>query len=612
MRSQAAVIFAGLAGLSWALCANSGSFAQTAQGAIHTTTGHAEPTSSHAGAAAPAHSSATSGQANAATGHAKAAAGRRADPATAHSETAPAHAETAAGRLEEASSQPEPASVHFAASPGHSVAEPGSFLDSENELAVEVGKTVLVDTAKPIARVAVGLGDVAMVSAVNPTELMVNGKKAGQTSLIIWDANGGRQFFNIAVHADASDAANGLEAVRRELSLELPQDQIEVSMANGTLFLRGTVRDLTSSERAVKIAETFGKVVNLLNVDVPSSPRQILLKVRFASVDRSLEKQLGINIFSTGLGNVLGGITTGQFSPPTISGGAIGSGAGSASTTAGTATLTNELNLFAFLPGHNIGATLQALETKGVVEVLAEPNVLAADGKQASFLAGGEFPYPVVQGTSAGGSTAVTIQFKEYGIRLDFIPTITPQGTIRLQVAPEVSALDYTNEVTISGFEVPGITTRKVNTEIELKDGQSFVIGGLLDNTESETFEKIPFIGDVPILGKLFQSMVRTKNNTELIVIVTPEIVAPMPSGTPAPELNYPTTFLPPNSNIPMHTPDAKTPENTPAPPPATIPVEKLLDSMKPEKPLVVQSSSGGSAYGSSSGSSMMSPGPQQ
>ncbi len=596
MKSQAAVIFAGLAGLSWALCASSGSFAQTAQGAIHTTTGRTEAASSHAGAAAPEHSNARSEQAHAASGHAKAAA---------------EHPVAAAGRLEEASSRPEPASVHFAESSGRAVAEPGSFLDSENELAVEVGKTVLVDTAKPIARVAVGLGDVAMVSAVNPNELMVNGKKAGQTSLIIWDADGGRQFFNIAVHADASDAANGLEAVRRELNLELPQNQIEVSMANGTLFLRGTVKDLTSSERAVKIAETFGKVVNLLNVDVPSSPRQILLKVRFASVDRSLERQLGINIFSTGLGNVLGGVTTGQFSPPTISGGAIGSGAGSASTTTATATLTNELNLFAFLPGHNIGATLQALETKGIVEVLAEPNVLAADGKQASFLAGGEFPYPVVQGTSAGGSTAVTIQFKEYGIRLDFIPTITPQGTIRLQVAPEVSALDYTNEVTISGFEVPGITTRKVNTEIELKDGQTFVIGGLLDNTESQTFEKIPFIGDVPILGKLFQSMVRTKNNTELIVIVTPEIVTPMPSGAPAPELNYPAAFLPPNSNVPMHTPDAKTPENTPAPPPAAIPVEKLLDSMKPEKPLVIQSNSGGSSYGSSSGTSMGSGSPQ-
>lgn len=566
MRAKAAVLFSGLAGLSWALCANGGSYAQAVPNTVH-----AAATSATAGASG--HAAATSGQTAAASG----AAASSGPGAVVSGQT-----ETASGPVGTAPKRPP-------------VVEPGSFQDSENELAVEVGKTVLVDTAKPIARVAVGLGDVAMVSAVNPNELMVNGKKAGQTSLIIWDATGGRQFFNIAVHADMTDTANGLDAVRRELSLELPQDQVQVTMANGTLFLRGTVKDLTNSDRAVKIAETAGKVVNLLDVAVPKSPPQILLKVRFASVDRSLEKQLGINIFSTGFGNVVGVTSTGQFSPPSVTSG----------TTAGspaTATISNDLNVLAFLPGHNIGATVEALETKGVVELLAEPNLLAADGKQASFLAGGEYPYPVVQGSSTGGAT-VSIMFKEYGIRLNFIPTIMPQGTIRLQVAPEVSALDYTNEVEVSGFEVPGITTRRVNTEVELQDGQSFVIGGLLDNSESETFEKIPFIGDVPILGKLFQSMVRTKNNTELIVIVTPEIVAPMPAGVPTPELKYPTPFMPTNSNIPMQTPDAKTPDNTLAAPPPAIPVEKLLESMKPEKTLSVQDGSG-SSYGGSSGAS--------
>jgi pilus assembly protein CpaC len=526
VRTRAAFIFAGLAGLSWALCANHSSYAQAAPNAIRAADGHA------------------------------------------------------------------------AAASGHAVAEPGSFQDSENELSVEVGKTVLVDTAQPIARVSVGLGDVAMVSAVTPTELMVNGKSAGQTSLIVWDANGGRQFFNVSVHPSMAATDSGVEAARRELSMQLPAQPIEISMANGTVFLRGTAKDLTSSDRAEKIAETAGKVVNLLDIAVPNAPAQILLKVRFASVDRSLEKQLGINIFSTGFGNVLGGTSTGQFSPPTVSGGAVGGGT---SGTTGTATISNDLNVLAFLPGHNIGATIQALETKGVVEVLAEPNLMAADGKQASFLAGGEFPYPVVQGSSTGGAT-VSIEFKEYGVRLNFIPTIMPQGVIRLQVAPEVSALDYTNEVEVSGFEVPGITTRRVNTEVELKDGQSFVIGGLLDNTESETFEKIPFIGDIPILGKLFQSMVRTKNNTELIVIVTPEIVAPIPAGVPTPELKYPTAFMPPNSNIPLHTPDAKTSENTLPDPPPAIPVEKLLDSMKPEKALVLQNGTGSSS-GASTGS---------
>ncbi len=157
--------------------------------------------------------------------------------------------------------------------------------------------------------------------------------------------------------------------------------------------------------------------------------------------------------------------------------------------------------------------------------MLAEPNVLAANGKQASFLAGGEYPYPVVQGVSGGVGGAVTILFKEYGVRLNFIPTITPRGTIRLQVAPEVSSLDFTQAVEVSGFLIPSIDIRRVKTEVELSEGQSFAIGGLLDNRETKTFQKIPFIGDVPILGKLFQSISKTRNNTELMVIVTPEIV---------------------------------------------------------------------------------------
>jgi pilus assembly protein CpaC len=237
------------------------------------------------------------------------------------------------------------------------------------------------------------------------------------------------------------------------------------------------------------------------------------------------------------------------------------------------------------------------LETKGVVQVLSQPNVVAANGKQASFLAGGEFPFPVASGTA--GAQTISITFKEYGVRLNFIPTITPRGTIRLQVAPEVSSLDFTNAIEISGFEIPAINTRKVQTEVELGDGQSFVIGGLLDDRDTETYLKIPFLGDIPILGKFFQSMQKTRNNTELIVIVTPEIVAPIQAGAPLPDLKFPTKFLPPNSGIPMNNPDGKTAANTPAPAPATIPVEKLIDSMRPETPLVVTGASGN--FGSSS-----------
>jgi len=395
------------------------------------------------------------------------------------------------------------------------------------------------------------------------------------------------------VRAGASVLHDNLDAIRRELRAELPGDTLRVSSENGAIFLRGTVKDLNSSDRAVKIASTGGKVVNLLNVSVPASDPQILLKVRFISVDRTKAAQFGINIFSNGFGNTIGGISTGTLSTT------VPSGNTGATVTGG----ISQTNISAFYPGLNIGATIQALKTTIGAQVLAEPNLMAANGKPASFLAGGEYPFPVVQGGGAGTAATVTIMFKEYGVRLNFIPTITPRGTIRLQVAPEVSALDFTNAVEISGFEVPAITSRKVKTEVELADGQSFVIGGLLDNTESETFSKIPFLGDIPILGKFFQSMQKTKANTELIVIVTPEIVAPIPAGEPLPELKFPGKFLPSNSGKPMNTPDAKTSANTPTPAPTTMPVEKLVDSMKPETPLAIDGS--GAGYGpSSSGSS--------
>ena len=477
------------------------------------------------------------------------------------------------------------------------------FEDSTNELSVAVGKAVLVDCAQPIQRVAVGQADIAEATAISPTEIMVNGKAQGETSLIIWDIHGGRQFFNVTVKASGAVAVDSLDLVRRELKIELPGQDVKVSYGNGSIFMRGTVKDLISSTRAVEIASTAGKVVNLLNVEVPEAQPQILLKVRFESVDRSKALSLGINLFNLGLGNTVGGITTGEFTPPTVQGSSSSSSSsqGGFSGSGGTASFTSgsELNFLAYFPGLGAGADIQALEAKGISDVLAQPNVMAINGKEASFLAGGEFPYPVVSGTS-GGTAAVSIEFKEYGIRLNFIPTITPRGTIHLQVAPEVSSLDYTNEVSISGFEVPGLTERKVNTEVDLKDGESFLIGGLLDKSITDSFQKIPFLGDIPILGKFFQSESKTKNDTELIVIVTPEIIAPYHVGEALPDLKWPDKFLPPNSNMPMNQPDAKTAENTLPPSAPALPIEKLLDSMKPEKPLIIESGSG--AFGSSSG----------
>jgi len=370
---------------------------------------------------------------------------------------------------------------------------PLSGQDSTDELTVGVGKSVLVDTAKPIQRVSIGLGDVAVAQAINRTEIMINGKIPGETSLIIWEVGGGRQFYNVTVRGTSAVPGDRMDSLRRQLKAELPGQLIRVSTDSTNIFLAGTAKDLGSANRAIAIASAAGKVVNLLNVEIPRSDPQILLKVRFASVDKSLEKQFGINFFSSGYGNTVGTVSTGQFSPPAVT---LPSAGGSS-----TASVTGGAQFLLFLPGLNLGATLEALESKGIVEVLAEPNVMATNGKQASFLAGGEYPYPVVSGSSSGAN-AVTIQYKEYGVRLNFVPTITARGTIRLQVAPEVSSLDYSNSVEIGGVDVPGLTTRRMRTEVELSDGQSFAISGLLDNRDTEAYQKIPFLGDIPILGK--------------------------------------------------------------------------------------------------------------
>jgi len=473
----------------------------------------------------------------------------------------------------------------------------GTSQDSTNDLSLAVGKSVVLDLARPVTRIVVGAGGFAEAQAVSPTQILLNGKAPGETSLIIWDQTGGRQFFNVSVRPSSFGSNDILEGLRRELRAELPGQNVRISQDNGVIFLRGTVTNLNSSERAVMIASTAGKVVNLLNVNVPAPEPQILLKVRFASVDRNRLKQLGISFAVNGLGNTIGAISTSQF-------GGINVG-GSGTFNAGTN------NIFGIYPGIGLGASIQALETKGLAEVLAEPNVLAKNGHQASFLAGGEYPYPVAQSGSTGGASApITIQYKQYGVLLAFIPTITNRGTIRLQVAPEVSSLDYGNAVNIGGATVPALTIRRVKTEVELSEGQTFIIGGLLDNRETENFQKIPFIGDIPILGKFFQSMQRTRTNTELIVTVTPELVNPIEAGTPVPELKFPTGFLPPNSGIAMHTPDQKAAGYSPAPPPATIPVEKLIESMKPEQPLTVD---GGMSVGGGGGGSSAStqPAPQ-
>lgn len=462
-----------------------------------------------------------------------------------------------------------------AAQPGAGQAAPAEAAESESphDLILGVGKSVIVSTELPIERVSVGFGDFAEAEPVSPKEVLVNGKAPGETSLIIWQVNGPKLFFDLSIRPSSMAGTSKLDALRRQLRQELPGQNLVPSIDNDIVFLRGTVKDTTSADRAVAIATSFGKTVNLLYVDVPVTETQILLKVQFATIDHTISSQLGMNLISTGATNTIGSLTTQQFSPPSVS--------PPTGTTPAALTLSNALNIFLFRPDLNLAATIQALEQKSLVQVLAEPNLLAMNGKQASFLAGGEFPFPVVQGGS-GGTTgaAITVQFREYGIRLNFIPTITPRGTIKLDVAPEVSALDFSNGLTLEGFTIPGITSRKVRTEVELRPGQSFAISGLLDKQLTETLEKIPILGDIPVLGKLFQSRSITRENTELLVIVTPELVQPISAGQTVPALKFPKEFLKDDSPGQTKLPG----ETSTAPLPAaveTMPLEKLIESMR-------------------------------
>jgi pilus assembly protein CpaC len=463
---------------------------------------------------------------------------------------------------------------------------------SPRELVLTVGKSLVVNSAATIERVAVGYGDLAEARVVGPKEILLDGKAPGETSLIIWQVGGNKLFFDVIVRPSTSVQRTKLDVLRRQLQEQLPGQNISATIDNDTVFLTGHVKDLVSADRAAAIGTMAGKLVNLLYVDVPEMDTQILLKVQFATVDRSLSTDLGINLFSTGATNTIGSVSTGQFSPPGVT---------SPSSGRSTVTLSDALNIFLFRPDLNLGATIRALQTKGLVEILAEPNVLAINGKQASFLAGGEFPYPILQGSGAGGVAGITVAFREYGIRLNFLPVITPRGTIRLDVAPEVSALDSTAGLTISGFTIPGITSRKVNTEIELKTGQSFAISGLLDRRLTETMQKIPVLSSVPVLGALFKSKALQRQNTELLVIVTPEIVHPIPEGQPLPKLDTPLPLWGP-SDLPR-TPGIGVTGAGETPATTSMPVEKLLESLKIQNSMKLEKS--GDSSGGSSGASM-------
>jgi pilus assembly protein CpaC len=390
---------------------------------------------------------------------------------------------------------------------------------------VLVGKSVILNVENPLTRVLSSNPTVVETMAASPTQIVVEGKAAGASSLILWDSNGHSQVLDVVTDLDIAGLRNAIQKA-------YPREHLEVEADGGRLILTGTASNSRIVEEITKMAGIYAKdVVNSIVVPV-THERQVLLEVRFAEVDRSALTQFGVNLLSTGAANTIGTTTTGQFG---------GFGQQKITDSRGPQhvpfvseqTVDQVLNIFLFRPDIHFGAVIQALQARNVLEILAEPNLMAISGQKATFLAGGEFPFPIVQ--PGQGFTAVTIQFKPFGVKLDFTGVVQEDNTLRLHVSPEVSALDFTNALTLSGFTVPAISTRRAETEIELKDGQSFGIAGLLDHRATAQLSKIPGIGDIPILGQLFRSRSINKNNTELLVFVTPHIVDPVHATTAPP-----------------------------------------------------------------------------
>ena len=397
-----------------------------------------------------------------------------------------------------------------------------------------VGKSLLINTTERLKRVSVTDPSVADAIVVTPTQVLVNGLAPGEISLLIWDELERSRSFDLRVDVD-------ITAASEEIHKLFPEEKIDVTPSRSAIVLSGHVTTEDVAKHVGALAAAYSKnVVNVLTFG-PVGADEVLLEVKFAEVDRTALTQLGINVFSTGAGNTLSGITTGQYGGQSIGPITDTIGGTSPNPLSSSTTLNGLLNLFFFNPQVHLGGVIKALEDKSLLQILAEPNLIAVNGKEASFLAGGEFPFPVVQPNATGLST-VTIQFREFGVRLKFTPVIQPNGNIHLHVLPEVSTLDFANAVTVSGTTIPAISTRKADTEFELQDGQSFIIAGLMDNRVTDIMNKIPWLGDIPILGNFFKSKSAQKSNSELMVLCTARRVAPSVQSPKGPA--YPDPYL--------------------------------------------------------------------
>jgi pilus assembly protein CpaC len=474
------------------------------------------------------------------------------------------------------------------------------------ELDVPINKSQVIRADRPYSKALIGNPDIADIVPISDTSVYVLGKKTGTTSLTLYDkANRLIAVVDVVVGPDVL-------TLRHQLADLLPGDEISARMSNDSVILEGTVPDAVSADRAVQIADTFapGKVVNLLSL---GSAQQVMLDVRFSEVNRSALDQIGLNwgVNQSG-GNFRGVIGSGSSlssNNSTVSTTTTNPD-GSVTTTTepgparlATAAISGSFGIIArafHAFGANFNVTLDALESKGAVRTLAEPTLVALSGETASFLAGGEFPVPVAQGNggAGGGTTAITVQFKPFGVSLAFTPTVLADGVINLVIAPEVSSIDPTASITVNNISIPGLQTRRAKTTVELRDGESFAMAGLLRQDFQDTIKQVPLLGSIPIIGALFRSTGFQHQESELVIIVTPHLVRPVPAGT----LKSPTDrVLPPNeadllingrtdTGVPPAARPFVTPSPVPPPPPppaAAVPAPVggaggLADAKKP------------------------------
>jgi len=385
-----------------------------------------------------------------------------------------------------------------------------SFSNSKEVIPINVlvGQSRLITFNTPIERFSVSNPDIAEAVLVGSNQVVVNGKGFGQINFIAWEKGTGRFLvFDVYVRTNLSLIDSQIRAL-------FPKDDIRLSQANGSVVLSGQVSDPKIALQADAVVQAAGfKTVNLLESPVKNLS-QVQLMVRVAEVNRSKLRDLGASyLYQSSPGS-------GAF----VSGG--GPGTISNATNGILTSAFSGLNLLVL--GGNAATMIKAMQTNGALRALAEPNLIAMNGQEASFLAGGEFPIPIIQGGSGNQGNSVTIVFKEYGVRLNFKPTIIDEDHIRLELEPEVSTLDFTNGVRFDGFVIPALRTRRAKTGVELRDGQSFALAGLLDNSETQSLSKVPGLGDVPILGNLFRSKQFQKNESELMFIVTAQMVQPV------------------------------------------------------------------------------------